>query len=80
MKNKLITRRLIDIGALLMIGEGIMGLIQPRRYSLLWHCGPRLLKAMTEELAEHPKAARAICALEAAAGIAIAALQTPEVE
>ncbi|MDQ6912260.1 MAG: hypothetical protein M3128_05230 [Verrucomicrobiota bacterium] len=80
MKNELVKRRLIELGALLLIGEGIMGLIQPRRYSLLWHFGPRLLKAATEELAEHPIAARAIYALEAAAGIAIAALQTPEIE
>lgn len=80
MKNDLVKRRLIELGALLLIGEGIMGLIQPRRYSLLWHFGPRFLKAATEELAEHPIAARAIYALETAAGIAIAVLQTPEIE
>jgi hypothetical protein len=80
MKTKLITRRMIEIGALLLIGEAIMGLLQPRRYSLLWHFGPRVLRAMTEELAEHPNTARAIYALEGATGIAIAASQTPEVE
>lgn len=55
-----------------------MGLIKPRWHSLLWHFGPQLAKAVTEELAEHPNTARAIYLAEAAAGIALAASQTPE--
>ncbi len=74
------TRRLIQVGALFLIGDGVMGLIKPRWHSLLWHSGPQLVKAVTEELAEHPKTARAIYFAEAALGIALASLQTPEVE
>lgn len=70
------TRRLLELGALFLIGEGIMGLINPRRHSMLWHVGPQLAKALTEELAEHPNAARAIYLAEAAAGVALAMLQT----
>ncbi len=68
----------MELGALFMIGDGIMGLIKPRWHSLLWHFGPELAKAATEELAEHPKTARVIYAAEVAIGIAIAAQQTPE--
>jgi hypothetical protein len=57
-----------------------MGLIKPRWHSLLWHFGPELAKAATEELAAHPNTARAVYLAEAAAGVALAALMTPEVD
>jgi hypothetical protein len=74
------TRRLIELGALVLIGDGIMGLIKPRRHSMLWHFGPNLIKAVTEELAAHPNTARGIYATELAVGIAIASLQTSDNE
>ncbi len=77
MKSAIVTRRALEFAALFLIGDGIMGLIKPRWHSLLWRFGPELMKAATEELAEHPTTARTIYALEAAAGITIAALQTP---
>ncbi len=78
MTDNLMTRRLIQLGALFLIGDGVMGLIKPRWHSLLWHFGPQLAKAVTEELADHPNTARAIYLAEAVAGVAIASLQTPE--
>lgn len=79
MKNNLVVRRIVEAGALFLIGDGIMGLIRPRRHSRLWHFGPQLAIAVTEELADHPTIARAIYAAEAAIGIAIAAAaSTPE--
>ena len=80
MKTKLITRRVIELGALFLIGDGIMGLIKPRWHSLLWHFGPDLMRSATEELAEHPQTARGIYAAELAVGIFIASRQTPEIE
>ncbi len=80
MTNNLIARRLIDMGALFLIGDGIMGLLKPRWHSLFWRFGPELARAVTEELAEHPKTARAIYLAEAALGVAIASCQTPDVE
>ncbi len=80
MKTELITRRIIQLGALFLIGDGVMGLIKPRWHSLLWHFGPQIAKAATEELAAHPNTARAVYAAEIALGIAVASVQTPEVE
>ena len=80
MANNLATRRLVEVGALFLIGDGVMGLIKPRWHSLLWHFGPQLAKAVTEELAEYPKTARIVYLAELAAGIALAARQTPEVD
>lgn len=78
MTDNLAARRLIQLGALFLIGDGIMGLLKPRWHSLLWHFGPQLAKAATEELAEHPNTARTIYLAEAVVGVVIAAAQTPE--
>jgi hypothetical protein len=72
--------RLLELAGLILIGDGLMGLVRPRRHSLLWHFGPQLAKAVTEELAEHPKTSRAIYAAELAAGIALASLQLDDVD
>ena len=80
MTNNLMVRRLIQLGALLLIGDGVMGLLKPRWHSLLWHFGPEIARAATEELAENPKTARAIYLAEAAIGVALASCQTPEVD
>lgn len=78
MKASLTTRRLVETFALFLIGDGIMGLIKPRWHSLLWDVGPEPVQELTETLARNPNIARGIYAAEAAIGIAIAALQTPE--
>ena len=80
MENNLAMRRVVELGALFLIGDGVMGLIKPGWHSLLWHFGPQLAKAVTEELAEYPKTARVVYLAELAAGIAMAARQTPEVD
>ena len=75
MNQDFIVKRVLELGAFILIGDGLMGLLRPRRHSLLWHFGPQLVKAVTEELADHPKTARAIYAAELAVGVAIASLQ-----
>ncbi len=78
MTSNLATRRLVQLGALFLIGDGVMGLLKPRWHSLLWHFGPELARAVTEELAEHPKMARSVYLAEAALGVILASSQTPE--
>lgn len=78
--NNLIVKRLLELGGLILIGDGLMGLLHPRRHSLVWHCGPQLAKAVTEELAEHPNTSRAIYAAELAVGIALASFQLSDVD
>jgi hypothetical protein len=75
MKQALIFQRVLEFAGLILIGDGLMGLLRPRRHSLLWHLGPQLAKAVTEELADHPSAARAIYAAELAAGVVLASVQ-----
>ncbi|HEX8899166.1 MAG TPA: hypothetical protein VF751_10750 [Chthoniobacterales bacterium] len=76
----MLIKRLLELAGLILIGDGLMGLLHPRRHSLLWHVGPQLAKALTEELAAHPKTSRAIYAAELAAGLALASLQLSDVD
>jgi hypothetical protein len=71
MNDNSTSRRLIQIGALLLIVDGITGIVMPRRRSLIWHAGPELVKAATEEIADHPKTARAINVGKVALGVAL---------
>ena len=80
MNNNLITRRLIQLAALVLIGDGVMGLLKPRWHSMLWHFGPEIARAATEELAENPKTARVVYFAEAAIGVALASCQTLEAD
>jgi hypothetical protein len=65
------SRRLIQLGALLLIADGISGIVMPRRRSLAWYVGPELVKAATEEIADRPATARLINAGKVAAGVAL---------
>ncbi len=80
MDRDLVTRRIVQAAALLLIGNGIIGLIKPRWHSLLWNFGPEIARAATEELADHPTAARCVYAAEAALGLLIVTRQTPDAE
>ena len=71
-------RRLVQIGALILIGDGVIGLIRPRWQSLLWRFGPEIAKAANEELADHPTVARSVFLAEAVLGFALASLPVPE--
>jgi hypothetical protein len=78
MTSKLISRRLLETVGLFLIGDGLMGILRPRRHSLLWHFGPELGRAVTEELVEHPKMARSVYLAEVALGIVLSCAQTDD--
>ncbi|HEX8679171.1 MAG TPA: hypothetical protein VF683_04400 [Chthoniobacterales bacterium] len=71
MESNLITRRLVEAGAILLIGDGLMGFLSPRWHSLVGQLGPQLVKAATEELAAHRTMARVVGAAEVALGLAL---------
>ncbi len=72
------SRRLLELGALMMIGDGLMGLIYPRRYASFWRFGPRAWQELAEILHEHPDAVRTLGAAEFGLGLWLAARQLPE--
>ena len=74
----MVLRRLIQLIALVMIGDGVSGLIKPRWHSLLWDVGPESFQTMMEKLAANPTKARLLYAAEIVVGAWLATRQTPE--
>ena len=74
MNQDLILKRFFELAGLILITDGLLSLLRPRRHSLLWYAGPELAKAVTEELADHPKTSRAIHTAKIAAGVALASI------
>ncbi len=72
------TRRLIQLLALVMIGDGVTGVLKPRRHSLLWDAGPEPFRKAMEALVAHPVQARLLYAAEIGIGAWLASQQTPE--
>lgn len=70
--NTTLASRSLEVLALAMIGEGLIGLLHPRRYSLFWKLGPAWLRHTTQTLAEHREATRLICVGEMAIGLWLA--------
>jgi hypothetical protein len=72
------TRRIIQLVALLMIGDGVLGFFKPRWHSLLWNVGPKPFRDLMRNLAAHPDDTRLLYAIEVGLGTWIASRQTPE--
>jgi hypothetical protein len=64
-------RCLVRAGGVLLLANGVMGLVNPRWHRLLWQFSPQLTHALSEELAVHPKTARAVYLAQAAVGLAL---------
>lgn len=64
-----------EIIGLAMLGEGIIGLIAPKKYSLLWEIGPEPIRDMMEKAAENPETMRLLYAAEAGLGFWLAMRQ-----
>ncbi len=74
----MVMRRLLELGATLAIGDGVVALIAPRRHSLLWRFGPEGYKRAVEVFAERPALIRILAAAEIAGGLWLALRQYPE--
>ncbi len=68
--------RLVQLAALIMIGDGVTGLFKPRRHSLLWDVGPQPFREAMESLAANPAKARLLYAAEIGVGAWLAIRET----
>jgi hypothetical protein len=55
--------------AMAIIGDGVMGIIHPRRSTKAWHYGPEPWKNLMQSLEDRPNLTRAISAAQVIAGI-----------
>ncbi len=69
-------KRLMELLAIGMIGEGVVGALRPRRYLQLWRFGPQPYQKMIGALADHPTATRLMCVAEAGFGVWLGLRQT----
>lgn len=68
----------MQLFALVMIGDGVVGFFKPRWHSLLWDIGPKPYRDLMGRFAEQPNVARLMYAAEVGVGSLIALHQTPE--
>jgi hypothetical protein len=53
---------------LIMVGDGLAGLIWPREYLRKLEVGPQVVNAVLETFAQRPTLTRVLCVVEVAAG------------
>jgi len=70
-------RRILEMFGLLMVGDGILSLFQPKRHCLLWEIGPKPCRELIDTFAQHPTATRWAGIAEAGLGLLLAAQQKP---
>nr|WP_315382311.1 hypothetical protein [uncultured Sphingomonas sp.] len=70
-------RRSAEMAAMFMIGDGLLGLLQPRRHVALWRSNVPGVDLLVRPFAAHPHRRRAYGALQIVAGIALASALKP---
>jgi len=70
-------RRAAEMAAVFMIGDGLLGMLQPDRHVELWRSKVPAVDLLVRPFAGHPTRRRLYGALQLAAGIALAARQKP---
>jgi hypothetical protein len=74
----MLKQRMTECAAMMMIGDGALGLIDAKRHMQLWEKGPRFWQVMMRPFVEKPTMTRWFGAAELLAGIWLAKRQQPE--
>ena len=69
------TRRVNESAGMLLVGDGVLGLMYPRDHCMLWHGGPAWWRSSIEWFAAHPQVTRAFAGVELATGLWLARRQ-----
>ena len=51
-------KQLANLAAIGLIGEGVVGLMAPHRYTASWRGGPEPVRELVDEALDHPRALR----------------------
>ena len=73
MTTEITTDRISEWAGMLMIGDGVLGLLRPSRHCLLWRGGPQWWVRSVDWFAQHPDITRAAAVAEIGAGLWLAA-------
>ena len=72
-----VKKLLIDFVGLLLVGDGILTLADPKRHCLLYEIGPKPCRDLVDQFAQHPTMFRWAGLVEAIAGVLLAESQKP---
>ena len=70
-------RRSAEMAAVFMIGDGLLGLLQPERHVDLWRSDLAAVDALVKPFGGHPTRRRWYGLVQLAAGVALAATLRP---
>ncbi len=62
---------------MVLVGDGILSLIDPKRHCLLWDVGPKVWRSAVDEFVSHPEITRGVGLAEAVFGVWLATQQKP---
>jgi len=71
------TERFKEALGMMMIGDGVLGVLEPQQHALLWRRGPSFWQAMIGPFVRHTGLTRTLGLVEAALGYWLAVRQTP---
>ena len=71
-------KRLLELFGLLLIGDGILTVADPKRHCLLWEVGPKALRDLANEFVQHPTLSRMAGLAETIFGLLLAERQKPD--
>jgi hypothetical protein len=72
-----VARRVTECVAMMMIGDGALGVLEPRRHMKLWEAGPDWWRSIVRPFAENSALTRCVGAAELVAGVWLARQQGP---
>lgn len=71
----MVQQRIAEIAALLLIGDGMVGMLQPERHTRLWRRGPTPYRAAMEPFVRHRWLSQVLGAMETGVGLCWASRQ-----
>lgn len=74
----MILRRLLDIAAMLMIGDSVLTIVRPRRHVTVWQGGPAWWQGICAAFVRHRTLTRGLGAAGLGLGILLAGRAEPE--
>jgi hypothetical protein len=64
--------RTAESTAIIMIGDGLLGVLRPAEHCLIWSAGPRWWREMVGWFAAHPNVTRGAAVIEVGTGLWLA--------
>jgi hypothetical protein len=73
----MVAKRMKELVGIMLIGDGVLGFVEPRRHMRLWRSGPPAWQMMMDPFVRSPGLTRCISAAEAILGLWLASQQDP---